>query len=140
VAALYLSANPSATAAQVASALASNATPNAIMGQPANTVNKLLNVQFIGGSATTNQPPVARFTWTCVGMTYPHQCAFDGSTSTDDNGVVTWKWTWGNGTGETKTVPATKKTFAAAGTYTVTLTVTDASGLTNSASQVVTVP
>jgi hypothetical protein len=90
---------------------------------------------------STNQPPVARFTWTCTAAgLYPHQCAFDASTSSDDHGIVSYAWTWGNGTGETKTVSTTKKTYATAGTYTVTLKVSDGGGLTSTTSQTITVP
>lgn len=51
-AAAYLSANPSATPAQVAAALTSNATLNAISGVGNGTPNKLLYTGFIGGAST----------------------------------------------------------------------------------------
>ena len=91
-------------------------------------------------SAPVNQPPVASFTWTCTGLPLPHQCSFNASGSTDDNGIVSYSWNWGNGRSETKAVSTNKNTWAAAGTYTVTLTVTDGGGLTNSTSQQVVVP
>jgi PKD repeat protein len=234
-AALYLAANPTATPTQVVTALTANATSGSISAIPANTVNRLLNVQFIAAPApvnaaptatitapsagasfvqgtsiafagtgndpesgalsgaalvwksnvngqigtgstlstsalsvgthvitltakdpqgatgvatrtitvtaptTGNLAPTASFTWTCTGFNL-HQCQFDGSGSTDDRGVVSYAWTWGNGSGETKTWPITKKTYATAGSYTVTLRVTDAAGLTASVSKVVTVP
>jgi subtilisin family serine protease len=50
-AAAYLSSNPSATPAQVAAALTSNATPNAISGVNNGTPNKLLYTGFIGGGS-----------------------------------------------------------------------------------------
>ena len=87
-------------------------------------------------SVNTNQPPVARFTWTCPTL----QCTLDASTSSDDAGVVKYFWNWGNGRSETKLGPIVRNTWAVAGTYTVTLTVTDAGGLTNSVSHQVTVP
>jgi PKD repeat protein len=85
-------------------------------------------------------PPVARFSWTCAGQQYPHQCAFNAATSTDDIGIISYKWDWGNGRGETKTLPTVRNTWAAAGTYSVTLTVKDAAGQTNSATLPVVVP
>jgi subtilisin family serine protease len=233
-AALYLSTSPTATPAQVTSALLSNATPNVIGGAPSSTTSRLLFVGFLAAAAnqppsatitsppvgtrvaagttvtlvgtatdpedgvlpgtsltwtssingalgsgtslsttslsagvhtitltardskgatgtavrtltvvaptTTNQPPVASFTWTCVGQTYPHQCAFDGTSSTDDVNVVSWKWSWGDGRTETHTAGTAKNTWAAAGTYNVTLTVADGSGLTSSVTRVVVVP
>jgi hypothetical protein len=50
-AAAYLSSNASATPAQVAAALTSNATPNAISGVNNGTPNKLLYTGFIGGGS-----------------------------------------------------------------------------------------
>ena len=50
VAALYLSANPAATPAQVSSAIVGGATPNVISGVTAGTVNLLLNTKFVGSA------------------------------------------------------------------------------------------
>jgi PKD repeat protein len=86
-----------------------------------------------------NQAPVASFTWSCA-TGKPHQCAFDATGSSDDGGVVLWTWAWGNGRGHSTTSPLNKNTWASAGLFTVTLTVTDAAGLTGSISKVVTVP
>ncbi|MEO7456242.1 MAG: PKD domain-containing protein [Gemmatimonadaceae bacterium] len=87
-----------------------------------------------------NQAPVAKFTVNCVGQAYPHQCALDASTSTDDVKISSYIWTWGTGQTETKLSPLAKNTWPAAGTYTITLTVTDGSGLTNSRAISVNVP
>ena len=85
---------------------------------------------------TSNQAPVARFTVTCPTL----QCAFDGGTSSDDVGIVSYQWTWGNGRSETHTGSSAKNTFASSGTYMVTLTVTDGGGRTDSVSTAVQVP
>ena len=40
--------------------------------------------------APPNQPPVANFTYSCNVLLF---CGFDGSSSTDDRGVLDWRWT-----------------------------------------------
>jgi subtilisin family serine protease len=86
-----------------------------------------------------NQPPVARFTWTC-GAPGSRNCTVNGSTSSDDVGVVSYTWAWGNGKSETHVGATSSNTWAASGTYNVTLTVKDGSGLTGSVTQAVVVP
>ena len=226
VAALYLEKNPKATPAAVTTALLGGAISGKVTSPGTGSPNRLLNTSFIGGGAPNN-PPVARFTWSCptltctfdargstddkgivsytwdlnkypggtatgpvvsatyahadtryvtltvrdagglsnsvtqkivIGSTPPsdqpptakftsncsglalHQCAFDASASSDDVGIVSYKWDWGNGRSETKTGPTARNTWAASGTYTVTLTVTDTKGQQNSRAQAVVVP
>jgi len=88
----------------------------------------------------TDAPPVAAFNWNCTGQALPHQCAFDASASSDDVGITSYKWDWGNGRSETKVGKTTRNTWASAGTYLVTLTVTDTKGQTSSAKLSVVVP
>ncbi len=132
-AALYLQTNPTATAAQVASALTSNATANVVVNPGSGSPNLLLYSAFIGTPPPPPPatPPVARFTANCSGLT----CSFDGSSSTA-LATATYSWAFGDltsGTGKT-----TSHGYSAAGSYSVTLTVTDANG-TNSTTQTVTV-
>jgi PKD repeat protein len=84
-------------------------------------------------SPTADQPPTARFTFTCTGRI----CSFDGSTSTDDAGISSYAWSFGDGGTATGVTPT--HTYTADGTFTVTLTVSDTTGQTNQTSQAVTV-
>jgi PKD repeat protein len=99
-------------------------------GQLFDFVDQAVTVTSGGG----NQPPVARFTFSCTNLT----CSFDSSTSTDDVGIVNRSWAFGDGA-TAGNVVTTSCTYAAAGTYNVTLTVTDGGGLSNSITQAVTV-
>ena len=86
-----------------------------------------------GGSGTANAAPSASFTWSCSGLT----CGFTDTSTDVDGSVVSRNWAFGDGGGSTAANPS--HTYAAGGTYTVTLTVTDDDGATGSASQNVTV-
>ncbi len=59
--------------------------------------------------------------------------SFDGSASTDDNGIASYSWDFdaSNSVTSEATGKTATKTFTTAGTYTVTLTVTDTSGQTS---------
>ena len=56
--------------------------------------------------------------------------SFDGSSSTDDKGIASYSWDFdaSNGVTSEATGKTATKTYTTAGTYTVTLTVTDTSG------------
>lgn len=131
VAALYLASNPSATQSAVTTAIINNSTPNKVTGAQTGSPNRLLYARF-GGSTPTNNPPVANFTFSCSGLV----CSFNGSGSTDDNGITSYSWTFGDGS--TGTGATTSRTYAAGGTYSVTLTVRDAGNLTGTRTQSVT--
>jgi PKD repeat protein len=64
----------------------------------------------------------------------------NGSTSTDDVAVVSYTWNWGNGRSETHVGSSSSNTWSTAGTYNVTLTVKDGSGLTGTVTKAVVVP
>src|SRR3989441_715690 len=75
-----------------------------------------------------NQPPSAAFTSSCNGLA----CIFSDQSSDPDGSVTSWQWTFGDGTtGPTAQNPS--HTYSAAGSYTVTLTVTDNQGARTSA-------
>lgn len=72
-----------------------------------------------------NVGPVAEFSSTNVGRT----ATFTDESSDEDGDVVGWLWDFGDG--ETSTQQNPVHTYATAGTYTVTLTVTDDGDLTD---------
>jgi PKD repeat protein len=77
--------------------------------------------------------PTADFTYTinCLTVIFT-------DTSTDlDGTIVSWLWDFGDG--NTSTLQNPTHTYAVPGTYTVTLTVTDNDGLTDSISKIITV-
>lgn len=82
---------------------------------------------------TSNQPPVANYSFTSSGLT-----ANFTDTSTDaDGSIASRTWDFGDSSFGNTTNPA--HTYAAAGTYSVKLSVTDNAGATNSVTKSVTV-
>ena len=88
------------------------------------------------GDPPANVAPTAAFPQpTCSERT----CTVNGSSSTDSDGTIeSYEWTFGDGGTATGATPA-DHTYAADGEYTITLTVTDDGGLTNSTTRVVNV-
>lgn len=75
-------------------------------------------------SGGSNIVPVANFSFATSGLT----ATFTDSSTDADGTIVARAWTFGDGTTSTATNPS--KTYTAAGTYTVSLTVTDNGGAT----------
>ncbi|NYJ06259.1 beta strand repeat-containing protein [Petropleomorpha daqingensis] len=89
----------------------------------------------VGGGTPANTPPTASFTATPSGLAV----SVNGSASNDPGGsVASYSWGWGDGTTPGTGVTA-GHTYAAGGTYTITLTVTDNGGLTGTTTRTVTV-
>ncbi|MFN9738739.1 MAG: S8 family serine peptidase [Pseudomonadota bacterium] len=132
VAALFLAGNPTATPSAVTTAVINNSTANKVTGAQTGSPNRLLYSRF-GGTAPVDNPPTANFTFSCTALA----CSFNGSGSTDDNGISSYSWTFGDGTTGSGATPS--KTYAAAGTYSVVLTVRDTANQSGTRTQSVTV-
>ena len=78
------------------------------------------------GNGPSNTPPAAAFTTSCDTLT----CTFADSSSDADGQVIAYAWDFGDGTAAATTKDA-QHTYAAANTYTVSLTVTDDGGAAN---------
>jgi PKD repeat protein len=101
-------------------------------------INVFKAVEGLGGSGPPppppdNNPPTADFTFSTNDLT----AAFTDASGDSDGTIVTWAWTFGDGKSETTNNPS--YTYAAGGTYSVTLTVTDNGGAWEAVSKDVTV-
>ena len=123
-AALYLSANPTASVTDVTNALITNATSNAISSVPSGTPNKLLYVGFMSSGGGTGTKPTATLSKSCSGFT----CTF---TLTSSGGTFTPVWTATGGTvqGSLGPTQATIRYTSRAG-GSVSVSVTNAAGTT----------
>jgi serine protease len=131
VAALYLAGDPAAAPATVHAAVINNASLGKLTGVGTGSPNRLLYSRF--DDLPVDSPPSASFTFSCVLLT----CTFNGSGSTDDNGISSYAWNFGDSqSGSGATV---SHTYASGGTFTVALTVTDTIGQTDNESHSVTV-
>ena len=93
-----------------------------------------------GGDTTTNisvypseDPPSANFHWVADLL----QVTFTDLSVAGDTTITNWSWNFGDG--NTSTEQNVVHTYASAGTYSVSFTVTDANGLSNISTQNVTV-
>jgi PKD repeat protein len=89
--------------------------------------------QTVVVSNPPNTPPVAVFTTSCAGLT----CTFSALPSTDSDGQIT-KYAWNFGDDIMGEGTLAGQTYAAPGTYTVTLPVTDNLGATEMRTHTVT--
>ena len=81
-----------------------------------------------------NNPPTAAFTYSASNLNVD----FDGATSSDSDGTIS-SWAWDYGDGTTGNGQLASHSYGATGSYTVSLTVTDNGGATDTDSQVVSV-
>ncbi|WP_209308925.1 PKD domain-containing protein [Blastococcus sp. CT_GayMR16] len=87
------------------------------------------------GTPPPNTAPTAAFTSSASGLT----ATFDGRGSFDDGQIASYAWNFGDGGTTTGPQAQPQHLYAAAGTYDVTLTVTDGAGLTGTVTHPVTV-
>ncbi len=96
----------------------------------------VLHVEFSGGTPPPDQPPVARLTVSQIpSPAFTVTASGATSTDTDATPIASYRFTWGDGSAATVVSAPTSSanhTYAAAGTYTVTLTATDTGGLISS--------
>jgi PKD repeat protein len=95
--------------------------------------NNVSHTVTVTAPPPVNQPPVAAFSSSCTQLA----CSFTSTSSDPDGTIASYAWTFGDGTTATTQNPS--HTYAAGGTFTVTLTVTDNQGATGNVSHTVTV-
>lgn len=83
------------------------------------------SVALVDTGTSPNRAPTAAATFSCTLL----ECHFDGSASADPDGTVT-AYSWDFGDGAVDTGATVTHTYAATGTWPVTLTVTDDDGAT----------
>jgi len=84
-----------------------------------------------------NRSPIASFSYTPTAPTTDDAVIFSDNSSDTDGSIVTWAWDFDDG--NTSSAQNPTHSFAAAGTYVVTLTVTDDGGASDTYSANVTV-
>jgi subtilisin family serine protease len=139
VAALVWGNNPNCTVQQIRNGLNSSAQDKGSSGRDnyygygivkaKDADNYLKNVC---GTPPQNYAPDAGFSSTVNGLSVSFT-----DKSTDDNAVVSHSWTFGDGNSSTQASPT--HTYSSDGNYQVSLTVSDAQGLTDSVSATLTV-
>ena len=85
-----------------------------------------------------NQHPIVEFTYTPFSPIVGANIIFNATASRDPDGNITnYAWNFGDGNITTITEPVIAHSYASAGSYDITLTVTDDDGATNSTSKVI---
>jgi len=100
---------------------------------PGRNINTSQNGRINVIEGVQNQPPNAAFSSTCTDLA----CNFTDQSTDSDGTISSWSWDFGDGGSSGNQNPG--HNYAAAGTYTVELTVTDNDGASDSSSSMVTV-
>ena len=93
---------------------------------------------YSGNEATPNTAPLPSIVATPASGEAPLTVTLDGSASTDSDGLIV-SYAWSSTDGQAKSGATASMVFSEAGTFTVTLTVTDDDGATDTATQTITV-
>lgn len=136
IAALMLEARPLSTPQQINAALEGSAIDMNAAGFDHDSGYGLIQADAAIAAlldAGGNNLPTAGFTFVDNGL----NVAFTDTSNDSDGTIAAWNWTFGDGNSATVQDPS--HTYAADGTYTVTLSVTDNDGGVDSSSQQVTV-
>lgn len=137
VCALELQHYPSLSARAIRDSIYKHATKS-IVTSSLSTNNHLLysleqNDPASAPPPVTNLSPIANFTQSCTNLA----CTFTDLSSDADGSILAWNWNFGNGVTSTAKNPS--YSYPSAGTYNVSLMVTDNGGATNTKTQSVTV-
>jgi PKD repeat protein len=101
----------------------------------ANIKSALIRLARPGVILPPNGTPTPRFFFSPTTPKADEDVFFDGSASTDSDGnIATYLWNFGDGDTELSSSPTARHSYDLAGTYNVTLTVTDDRGLSASTS------
>lgn len=106
-----------------------NASDTTIQFEFINLAGEIIDTYMVDVASPLNYAPSSDFIRGCVGL----DCTFTDTSSDTDGSITGWLWDFGDGATSTQQHPL--HSYAAAGSYTVTLTVTDDSGLIDSSSQ-----
>ncbi|RJS73842.1 PKD domain-containing protein, partial [Methanophagales archaeon] len=100
----------------------------------------VFNITGTGGGEAPSQHPFASFTYTPENATVNETITFNASSSYDPDGNITnYEWDFGDGNVTNTTEETINHSYSEAGSYEVTLTVTDNDGATNSTTKIITV-
>jgi len=95
---------------------------------------------YIGITPVPNQPPIANFTYYPEKPVVNQSVTFDASSSYDPDGkIMNYEWDFGDGNIMITTEEKINHSYSEAGSYEVTLTVTDDEGAKNSTTKMITV-
>lgn len=95
--------------------------------------NLAVYAEDVGTSAPRSEPPHAQFTASAQGAAHPRAFSFNASGTTDDGSIASYAWNFGDGGAASGVAP--EHAYQTTGWRWVSLTVTDDTGLQDSAGQ-----